>query len=226
MQPWSSSFSTLENFSQNVVIWVRIPCLPGSFYKKSLLQEIRSMVGKIIKVDMQTDKGSRGQFARFAVQVDLSKPLVSKIRVASRLYRIEYESLPSICFQCGRFSHLKDVCPNAINEDELEGDDEPRCNKSEMIKHVLKPTVQQRVETEEYDEWMVVERRPRHQGHRDESGMANKQGKILSGSRFNILSNVREKKDDLQDQISRPLNFGRSKNLEDLGADFSGIVED
>lgn len=56
------------------------------------------MVGKVIKIDLQTNKDSRGRFARFAIQVDLSKPLVSKIRIANRLYRIEYKFLPSICF--------------------------------------------------------------------------------------------------------------------------------
>lgn len=74
-----------------MVTWVRIPGLLGSFYKNSLLHEIGSMVGKIIRVDMQTDKGSRCQFASFAIQVDLSRPLVSKIRIAKRLYQVEYK---------------------------------------------------------------------------------------------------------------------------------------
>ncbi|MBA0842579.1 hypothetical protein Goarm_002399, partial [Gossypium armourianum] len=46
----------------------------------SLPQEIGSLIGKVVKVDFQTDKGSRGQFAGFVVQVNLSKPLVSNIR--------------------------------------------------------------------------------------------------------------------------------------------------
>ncbi|KAK5836682.1 hypothetical protein PVK06_012480 [Gossypium arboreum] len=53
------------------------------------------MVGNVIKIDLKIDKGARGQFARFAVQVDLRKPLVSRIRIASRVYKVEYESLPT-----------------------------------------------------------------------------------------------------------------------------------
>lgn len=33
---------------------------------------------------MQTDKGTRGQFARFAVQINLAQPLVSKVRIVEK----------------------------------------------------------------------------------------------------------------------------------------------
>ncbi|MBA0674651.1 hypothetical protein Goari_016236, partial [Gossypium aridum] len=38
----------------------------------------------VIKIDYQSDKGSRGQFARFVVQVDILKPLVSKLKIADQ----------------------------------------------------------------------------------------------------------------------------------------------
>ncbi|MBA0602420.1 hypothetical protein Gorai_002600 [Gossypium raimondii] len=51
----------------------------GTLYKKSILKEIGEMVGTVIKVDLQTNKGARGQFEHFVVHVDLLKPLISKI---------------------------------------------------------------------------------------------------------------------------------------------------
>lgn len=81
-----------------MVAWIRIIGLSGAFYKRSLLMEIGSLVGKVIKIDFQMDKGSRGQFARFAIQVNLSHPLVSNIWVSNKLHKIEYESIPSIYF--------------------------------------------------------------------------------------------------------------------------------
>ncbi|PPS07032.1 hypothetical protein GOBAR_AA13604 [Gossypium barbadense] len=39
------------------------------------------MVGKVIKLDMNTDSRARGRFARMAVYVDLEKPLVSQILI-------------------------------------------------------------------------------------------------------------------------------------------------
>lgn len=71
VQPWSSDFSTLDAHPQSVVAWILIPGLSGAFYKRSPLMEIGSLVGKVIKIDLQTENGSRGQFARFAVQVNL-----------------------------------------------------------------------------------------------------------------------------------------------------------
>lgn len=46
---------------------------------------------------------------------------MSKIRVANRLYKIEYESLPSNCFSCGMFGHLKEVCPHELSRDGVDG---------------------------------------------------------------------------------------------------------
>ncbi|MBA0863856.1 hypothetical protein Goshw_026731 [Gossypium schwendimanii] len=47
--------------------------LSRSLYKRSIFQVIGEMVGNIIKIDLMTDKGARGQFAGFAVQIDLRK---------------------------------------------------------------------------------------------------------------------------------------------------------
>ncbi|KAH1108355.1 hypothetical protein J1N35_012123 [Gossypium stocksii] len=70
VQPWLAQFSTMEDFPKNVMTWARIICLFGYFYKRSILHEIGNMIGKVIKIDIQTDKRSTGQFARFAVQME------------------------------------------------------------------------------------------------------------------------------------------------------------
>lgn len=108
---------------------------------------------------MQTDTGVRGQFARLAVQVNLNEPLVSKIRIAHRIHQVECESLPSICFNCGRFGHMKEVCPYASLGKESE---EERSNMNENI--ISTPTkdslkVQEQVDKEEFGDWVVVEHR-------------------------------------------------------------------
>lgn len=110
VQPWLSHFSTMETYLQTIVSWIRIPGLSEAFCKMSLLKEIRSLVRKVVRIDMQTDFGARRQFARFAMQVNMAEPLVSKIRNAKRIHRGKYESLPSIYFSCGRFGHLKEAC--------------------------------------------------------------------------------------------------------------------
>lgn len=159
VQPWSSQFSTHNEFPQTVVAWVRIPGLSGAFYKRSLLQEIGSLIGKVVKIDMQTDKGSRGQLARFAVQVNLSHPLISKVCIANKVIRVEYESLPHICYHYGRVGHLQEVCPsilygeNGVDAGGVEpGDKDNKQNTGEQ-------KLQERVENEEFGDWMGVGRR-------------------------------------------------------------------
>ncbi|KAI9117104.1 hypothetical protein K1719_012103 [Acacia pycnantha] len=53
----------------------------------------------------------RGRYAQIAVLVDLQKPLVPWIKVDGRMYGVEYEGLPLICFECGRIGHAKEKCP-------------------------------------------------------------------------------------------------------------------
>ncbi|KAK9018022.1 hypothetical protein V6N11_001012 [Hibiscus sabdariffa] len=111
VQQWSSDFSTSSPYPTKVMVWIRLPGLPVPLYKKSLIEEIGESIGHVIKLDSQTEWGRRGRFARLAISVDLSKPLVSKIMVNGKIQLIEYESLPLICFHCSRYGHAQDTCP-------------------------------------------------------------------------------------------------------------------
>ncbi|PPD99458.1 hypothetical protein GOBAR_DD03534 [Gossypium barbadense] len=118
VQPWTNQFSPLKSFPHSVVAWVHILGLSGSLYKRSIFQAIDEMVGNVSKIDLKKDKRARGQFARFAVQVDLRKPLVSRIRIASQIYKVEYESLSTNLRQSQR------------NIDGLEGEKENNLSRS------------------------------------------------------------------------------------------------
>lgn len=60
VQPWSPDFSTMHTYSQSVVAWIHIPGLSGALYKRSLLMEIGSLVGKVVKIDLQLIRGREG----------------------------------------------------------------------------------------------------------------------------------------------------------------------
>ncbi|MBA0586111.1 hypothetical protein Gorai_016864, partial [Gossypium raimondii] len=57
VQPWSPQFTPLEPFPHNFVAWMRILGLLGTLHKKSILKEIGEMIGIVIKIDLQIDKG-------------------------------------------------------------------------------------------------------------------------------------------------------------------------
>ncbi|KAJ4822171.1 hypothetical protein Tsubulata_022703 [Turnera subulata] len=55
-------------------------------------------------------KTERGRFAKAAVELDISKPLETETYVDGVWYPIVYESLPQVCFSCGRAGHLMGAC--------------------------------------------------------------------------------------------------------------------
>ncbi|CAN1194405.1 hypothetical protein LINPERHAP2_LOCUS42561 [Linum perenne] len=71
---------------------------------------IKNRIGKMVCIDHTTLEGSRGNFARICVEVDLAKPLLSKYRLRQRVRRIEYEGLHIICFNCGCYGHKDEGC--------------------------------------------------------------------------------------------------------------------
>lgn len=48
------------------------------------------------------------------IEVDLTKPLVSKFWVMDWLHHVQYEGLPVICFACGKVGHRDVACPKMI----------------------------------------------------------------------------------------------------------------
>ncbi|EEF46532.1 conserved hypothetical protein [Ricinus communis] len=63
------------------------------------LLKIKGKVRKPLRVDKKTLFALHGHHARICVEVDLSKPLLSKFRLRCRIRRIEYEAM-----------HLKEKC--------------------------------------------------------------------------------------------------------------------
>ncbi|KAE8735657.1 hypothetical protein F3Y22_tig00000340pilonHSYRG01097 [Hibiscus syriacus] len=101
IQPWSQSFKMSEKHPSHVVVWIRLPGLPYRYYTKALFCYIASFIGRVIKIDYNTDGGERGKFARLDVLVDLNKPFLSCIRVDGSIKKLEYEGLQQVCFACG-----------------------------------------------------------------------------------------------------------------------------
>lgn len=49
-----------------------------------------------------------------AMYVNLDKPLVSQILINGKIQKDEV--IPMVCFHCGRYGHMKDVCPFRVFE--------------------------------------------------------------------------------------------------------------
>lgn len=116
MQPWTKHFSPEQPYPSMVLAWIRLPNLPGHLYKRKIIEAIESLIGKVVKLDVQTDNQTRGRFARLAVYINLIEPLISQVLVDGVVQQVEYESFPTVCFSCGKYGHVKDLCPLSETE--------------------------------------------------------------------------------------------------------------
>ena len=106
--------------------------MPIQYYNKSVLRAILRVVGKFIRVDYNTGEAQRGKLARVTVELNLNKPPVSSFLIDGRTQRVEYEDLPMICFQCGRYDHISELCKEKKHNQAMciEGDHMDVGNKS------------------------------------------------------------------------------------------------
>lgn len=94
------------------------------------------MVGKVAKFDFNTNNGVRVRFIRMTVYVNLEKVIISQVLINDTLQRIEYEYLPSVCFSCGHYGHVKEICPKILS-----GQPKLEEQVTKIGQHVMGPTL-------------------------------------------------------------------------------------
>ncbi|KAL4319829.1 hypothetical protein GQ457_18G007350 [Hibiscus cannabinus] len=123
-------------------------------------------------------EGKRGRFARLAVMIYLDKPLKPGIIIDGHHQPIEYEGLPSICYECGKYGHSKEMCGKVLDAQKEKEFARLREFRSEEL----------------YGPWMQVVHRRRKISPlaKDATGMRSTtgQGIQISGSRFTALQQV------------------------------------
>ncbi|KAK5771113.1 hypothetical protein PVK06_047288 [Gossypium arboreum] len=207
VQPWKIDFNPNLPNPNSVLTWIRFPGLPSHFYKKQILMEIGGLIGKVTKLDTNTDSRARGRYARMAVLVNLGRPLVSKIFINGNPQRIEYENLPVVCFNCGCYGHTKESCSMITQRS---GENE----KSESSGHDSSTNV---VAGEEaYGPWMLVERKSKRGNLEGSKKGNNLKGEKNLGSRFQSLADlegvpsveeiIKEPQSNLKNKGKAPLN--------------------
>ncbi|KAI9097681.1 hypothetical protein K1719_025452 [Acacia pycnantha] len=220
VQRWSPNFNPYSNEIQKVAVWIRIPTLPMHVYSEECLLEIGNMIGKALKVDVNTLAQcsnqnmmvERGKFARVSVEVDLNQALKSRFVIRSTIYTVEYEGLDLICFKCGKYGHSQEKCPLVRNAEENSSEvpqpivntshasKNPSCSHTQLKPLVSVPGINS---DEEFGSWMIAKRNSRKRihiveperkvGKMSENNKSNGKGKkSASGSRFDVLQDVED----------------------------------
>ncbi|XP_021717949.1 uncharacterized protein LOC110685734 [Chenopodium quinoa] len=91
IRKWVPNFLPDESPIKVLTASVRIPNLPVEYFDINFLNKVGSKIGKVLRVDKTTTQAERGQFTRLSVEIDLSKPLLSKFWLKGRIWRIQYE---------------------------------------------------------------------------------------------------------------------------------------
>ncbi|KAL7193036.1 hypothetical protein ACSBR2_024786 [Camellia fascicularis] len=110
VRKWEPNFKPSEAFETTTAIWVQFLELSIEYYQDKVLFAIAKTIGKPLNIDWTIAMATRGKFARICVEMDLTKPLIPKFVLEKKWYNIEYESLHSFCFLCGRIDHQKEAC--------------------------------------------------------------------------------------------------------------------
>ncbi|CAI0428490.1 unnamed protein product, partial [Linum tenue] len=110
VQQWTPRFKVSDPLPKTMIVWVHVPELKIHFYHKEVLNSLGNLIGRTIKLDYHTLTQQREKFARLAVEVDISKPLVPRIWLDDDWQPVEYENLPFVCFECGKIGHAFTVC--------------------------------------------------------------------------------------------------------------------
>ncbi|KAL5739817.1 hypothetical protein ACOSQ2_028997 [Xanthoceras sorbifolium] len=145
IQRWRPNFVPGKEPILAMSVWLRFTKLPMEWIDADFLWRLGELLGKMCRVDPITDVQSRGRYARMCIEIDITKPLRSSLKVDGRKVRIEYENLGLICFKCGKIGHVMDSCREE-DMDESEGVGAPIEKEAEVIKPRDTP----------YGPWMVV----------------------------------------------------------------------
>ncbi|MBA0574818.1 hypothetical protein Golob_027597, partial [Gossypium lobatum] len=113
---------TTMAFPSLVLAWIQLSRLSGFLYKRSVLEDIGSLVSKVARLDLKTDSKTRGRLIRMAVYVDLDKSLISQVLVNDKFQMVEFEALSAVYFSCGRYGHVKGLCPSEMVDSNLPND--------------------------------------------------------------------------------------------------------
>ena len=105
VRTWSRDFVASSAKVEKTLACIRSPCLNMAYYDEDVLFTMANAVGVLVKIGHNTLKVFHSKFVRVYVEIDLIKPIVGRVCVEGKWYKIEYEGLHIICSQCGCYGH-------------------------------------------------------------------------------------------------------------------------
>lgn len=109
LKPSQISFERME-------IWVRLINLPLGWMNSHRGTRAMSLIGEVIKLDVDEGGKASGPFLRARVGIDIAKPVRRGVLLKTdknkppEWFTVQYEKLPFFCKSCGVIGHSELVC--------------------------------------------------------------------------------------------------------------------
>lgn len=186
IRKWIPNFTPDDAPIKILNAWVRIPNLAVEYFDSVFLHKVGAKIGKVIKIDTTTAKAARGKFIRMCVEIDLSKPLLSKFWLKGKVWKIQYEGLRLICYNCGKINHKEEDCPDLdANKEKL-----AHAMEQKKEKEAKEPEA-----TSTYGDWMLVKKPVRNRNTAKQS--KNAEGSSSKKDQSNVHPNQTNLKQNL-----------------------------
>ncbi|XP_021846727.1 uncharacterized protein [Spinacia oleracea] len=211
IRKWVSNFVPDESPIKTLTAWVRIPNLSVEYFDRQFLQRIGEKIGRVVRIDKNTESVDRGQYIRFCIEVDLTKPLLAKFRLNGRIWKIQYEGLRLICFKCGHLGHKYSDCTMFRSPPEQQmvsaNNGEGSVAVSKEVDTRRKPE-----EADQYGSWMLVQKTTRKYNTRPRNG-ANKQAQQQQETRVPVSKTTQSANDRTNQGHAQQQETGRNDQL-------------
>ncbi|WOK99311.1 hypothetical protein Cni_G08023 [Canna indica] len=135
---WKQCFQPLKEVVSIVPVWIQLLGLPFEFMHDSILPQIATVVGKLVKIYEFTLAKKRGKFVRVCILLDVKKHVEQDIWIETVnekfLQSIAYENLPKLCFSCGRVGHVEQDCLYGVKgKEDMEKNTQMDIDRKEKI---------------------------------------------------------------------------------------------
>ncbi|KAK3127025.1 hypothetical protein QOZ80_7AG0567120 [Eleusine coracana subsp. coracana] len=120
LQPYNGGLKPSDIRFDKMEMWIRVLNLPLGWMNEKRGAKAMSLIGELVKLDVDKDGKASGAFLRATVSVELSKPLRRGILLKpersskSEWLDIQYKELPFYCFACGILGHTEIECENPV----------------------------------------------------------------------------------------------------------------
>ncbi|KAK1618025.1 hypothetical protein QYE76_023542 [Lolium multiflorum] len=99
-------------------VWAQIHGFSELYLKQEVLDDLTRRVGKVREVQMFPKLFFEGNYARFQVRIDITRPLMRFVSLTlpegKRRLPVKYEKIPFFCKRCGLLGHDHEECGDGV----------------------------------------------------------------------------------------------------------------